>query len=361
MSQRRRTVVWVSFSPIDKTPRGKPTSRLASARYRLLLPAAALEREGWESRVTYLASQANQRTVLARFEAAGVVILGKFNAPQQEFERASERLGGLLQGLRQSGIRVVADFCDDHFVNPALGPVYRMLLNAADAAVASTPGLADVLREHGQSQVTVISDPVEGVRREVAVRDFTRAPVSAEQPLRLLWYGHPLNLGTVVQAMPEIDVLRRQFPLALTLVSSGPEVQDFSRAVDSAWRAEGSSCRYVAWTTEQVFAELGSCDAVLIPSNPHDPGKAIKSPNRFTEAVWGGRFVVAHPLPSYDELARFGWVGSDLAEGLRWLMENPAAAAERVGAGQADISARFTPEVIGRQWKAAIESVLETR
>ena len=64
--------------------------------------------------------------------------------------------------------------------------------------------------------------------------------------------------------------------------------------------------------------------------------------------------MIAHPLPAYDALSAYGWVGEDLASGVEWLLQNPSQALERVRAGQAKIEASFTPRAVAQQWKAAL-------
>jgi len=177
--------------------------------------------------------------------------------------------------------------------------------------------------------VRVVTDPVEGRRGEPRT-----AP---RQPVRLLWFGHPLNLDTLELGLPQIKV-----PFELTLVTAPGS------------GAEATGHRFRAWSAHAVFEELRECDAVIIPSDPHNPRKSVKSPNRFTESLWAGRFVVAHPLPSYEPLAAFGWVGEDLGEGLAWLLQHPDAALARVRAGQDAVAERFSPQAVGRAWQAAI-------
>src|SRR3954467_1109568 len=91
-----------------------------------------------------------------------------------------------------------------------------------------------------------------------------------------------------------------------------------------------AGCRFRPWSSDALSQELERCDAVVIPSNPHDPRKAVKSPNRFTESVWAGRFVIAHALPAYEALAACGWVGGDLGEALAWYARHAAEARERI-------------------------------
>ena len=317
-------IVWVSFAPLRKTQAGL-TSDVASVRYRITLPAQALQ----DSKVTYVGPGANRRTLLERFSGAEAAVFGKVFDPSLA-QPALE----LAAALKKRGVRVIADHSDDHFMHPVLGPVYRALANAADAAVASTPGLAEVLRAQTPAPVSVVTDPVEGERG---------APrPSVRRPPRLLWFGHPLNLDTLPFGLQQLTERRINFALTvLTAPRAGGE------ALGHRWRP---------WSTDALFEELRECDAVIIPSSPHDPRKAVKSPNRFTEALWAGRFVIAHPLPAYEPLGAYGWVGEDLGEGLAWLLEHFEDALERIRAGQAWVARHCSREAIGLAWKSVIDA-----
>ena len=311
-------IVWVSFAPLRKTPAGL-TSDLASVRYRLALPAQAIA----GSKLTHIGPGANRRTLLERFAGADAAVFGKV------FDAAlGEPALELAAALRQRGTKVIADFSDDNFVEPAVGPVHRALANMADAVVASTPGLATVLKEYTPVPVRVVTDPVEGARG--APRESLRVPP------RLLWFGHPLNLDTLRRALPQLAGC----PLTvMTAAGAG---------------AEGLGERFRPWSAEALFEELGECDAAVLPSIPEDPRKAVKSPNRFTEALWAGRFVLAHPLPAYEALAAFGWVGEDLGAGLGWLREHFGQARERIRVGQDWIEQHCSRAAIGRAWQAVV-------
>ena len=315
-------VAWVSFAPLDK--RGATiTSAIASVRYRMLIPAASLE--GCECKVIHLAAGANRRTLMERFRGTDAVVLGKL------FTAEGRHLLDLVAGLRDKGIAVLADYSDDHFSTPGLGDAYRALAGAVDRVVASTPELADVVKQHSATPVSVVTDPVEGERREPSV--------PSTEPFRLLWFGHPSNLDTLRYGLPQLEGL----PVTLTLVTA------------AGAGAERIGARFVPWTSRAVFDELRQCDAVIIPSNPHDPRKAVKSPNRFTESVWAGRFVLAHPLSAYNALADCGWVGEHIGQGLRWLDAHRDEALAKIRGGQALIAERYSPSVVAAAWKGAIE------
>ena len=67
-----------------------------------------------------------------------------------------------------------------------------------------------------------------------------------------------------------------------------------------------------------------------------------KSSNRIIESLWAGRFVVAHPIPSYMEFNKWAWIGGDLAEGIAWMVDNAASIAGRVSAAQDYIASAYS-------------------
>jgi hypothetical protein len=327
------TVLWVSFAALGKSA-GGPTSYVASIRYRAILPAAGLAALGMPAKVVHLHAQANRRTLLDRFAGAQAIVLGKLPTMPADFERQLRDVLHLVPQLRARGIAVLVDFSDDHLSDPVMGVGYRTLACAVDRVTASTQALATVIREHTPAPVSVITDPVEGPQGEPRV--------SSQDRVNLLWFGHPANLDTLAYGLRQIASL----PHTLTLVTA-PGSRGEAVAANAA-------ARFRPWSVRAVFEELNACDAVVIPSNPHDPRKAVRSPNRFTETAWAGRFALAHPLPSYEELAAGGWVGEDLGEGLRWYMDNRAAAMERIRAGQALVSERHSPAAVALLWRSAI-------
>lgn len=330
----KRRIVWVSFAPLEKARAGW-TSKMASVRYRLLVPAAALDGE-YESKVIHLAAGANRRTLVERFKGAQAVILGKLLGP---FKQDPGQIPSLVDALHAQATAVLADYSDDHFTDPVQGGAYRALANAVDGVVASTQGLAERLKEYTAAPVTVITDPVEGAQQP------PRLP--SRPPYRLLWFGNVQNLDTLQYGLPQLESAADAVPYSLTVMTAA-----------GAGAEAMPGLRFRPWSVAALWDALGDCDAVVIPSNPYDPRKAVKSPNRFAESTWAGRFVLAHPLPAYEALAEFGWVGEHLGEGLRWLAANGDEALQRIRRGQAAIAERFSPRSVAAAWKQAIEQAM---
>jgi hypothetical protein len=336
-------IAWLSFAALRKT-HAAWTSDIASARYRLTIPAQALGNLGCDSIIIDATAGMDPLRLLKRIGRPDAAVFGKLVAPPHEFTLLAPKVLQLADTLARQGVRIVADFSDDGFREQVRRPYFRGLANSAHKVVASTEELAKVLRDETASAVRVVTDPVEGQRGSPVVSPGT--------PLRLLWYGHPTNLSTLSLGIPQLVAVANRVPIAITLITSAGRAAEVQ--VREAGRLPQATCRLVPWTPSAVFDALKTCDAVLIPSDPDERRRAVKSPNRFLEAVWAGRFVVAHPLPSYLPLAAFGWVGDDIGEGLEWLLQNPAGALERIRAGQMAIEANYVPPAVAAQWKAAI-------
>jgi len=198
------------------------------------------------------------------------------------------------------------------------------------------------MKDYTAARVSVITDPVEGAQQP--------GRVASRSPCRLLWFGNMQNLDTLKYGLPQLERVADAVPHTLTLMTA-----------PGAGAEAMAPHRFRPWSVPALGEALQECDAVVIPSNPYDPLKAVKSPNRFTEAVWAGRFVLAHPLPAYQELAGFGWVGDDLGEGLRWLASNADEALQRIQRGQTAIAERFSPGVVAGAWKEAIRKAMQTQ
>lgn len=303
--------VWISFSP------GRPARA----------PTA--------SPVLYAGPGANRHTLLEGFAAADAAVFSRL--PDASM---AQTVLELADTLARRGTKIVVDCTEDYSAHPSLGFLHRGLLQAADVVVANSHGLAEALRTQTLSPVSVVGDAIEGERGE--------PQAAVRRPPRLLWFGQPHNLDTVRAGLEQL----RPALFALTLVSSPGSA------------AENLGHRFVSWSAEAMVEELRECDALLLPASPDDARNIVRSANRFTQAIWAGRFVIANPVPAYAGLGRFGWVGPDLAAGLAWLLENPDAVVERTRAGQDWVAEHASPEAIARAWVAVTakkgpESVLQ--
>ena len=337
------SVLWVLHGALERD-RGRLTSRLASARYRALIPARHLAAHGIHSEFLCLGESAPP----ARCPRADVVVLSKsFDA---------EAIA-VAESARAQGSALIADFCDDHFDHPRLGACHRRLAALADRVTAATAAMAETVAARTGRAATLVDDPYEGPAGAPA---FAPAP----ERVKLLWFGGLTNLDSVLMMMAALVPFAAERALDLHLVTApAPELV----AACAEWHrklAPRIALRLTPWSLDATWAALAAADLVAIPTDRHlagGPGRTVKSPNRMVEALRAGRFPLAHPIPAYQELGAYGWVDDDLIMGLGWALAHPEAVRARIAAGQAAIAARFAPEVVARSWAAALRGAAAAR
>jgi hypothetical protein len=218
-----------------------------------------------------------------------------------------------------SGVKLW-DVCDDHFDNPAKSKYYRSMLQIADVVTCTTPYLKERIWQLGRDS-TVISDPLEFPQR---------APKIGFQ--KLLWYGHSSNLD------PLFDLDLSGYDLAVITNKN----EDWC----------------LPWSHENMQKGLEWCDAVIIPvkQETQKASYLAKSPNRMTEAINAGRFVVANDMPAYRD---YGMYLGDIKEGLEWLRTHPSESEQSLLQAQKLVQERHSPGVIASQWENLFDLILD--
>ncbi len=73
---------------------------------------------------------------------------------------------------------------------------------------------------------------------------------------------------------------------------------------------------------------------MVIPAILDSKEKRVKSANRLTGALWAGRAVFAHPVPSYLEFIDHAWISEDLFSGIAAALRDPQRAERQIRGGQ---------------------------
>ena len=261
-----------------------------------------------------------------------------------------------LDAFHTAGTRIVVDFGENHFQDFRADEFRRMLL-ASDGLIINTSGLADIIEEETGRSAVVINDPVEGPRGEPGFNPPRRAgwlnrlASTRPRPLRLLWFGaQERNFHYLRLQVSALQALAQHLPLTLSVVT-GPI--DGMNAEMTAWNSVSPhfQARYSLWSMQTLSRELEACEVVIIPSDP--AGRMAASANRMVESFQAGRIVVAHGVASYWRFHDLAWIG-DIAEGVLWAANNPAAVRARIAAAQDIIAAEYAPDAVGPQWGRAL-------
>jgi len=326
-------ILFITRATLQQLPTG-PTSQIASARYRVLIPAHQLVRLGHE--VQIVALPPGDLPASVKDMQCDVLIVSK------SFDACAEELAA---AMRERGTKVIADFCDDHFANAEIGPRFRSLAALADTLVASTPAMADAIRRNTGRESIVITDPVEGPRGVPAF-----APRFPE--LRITWFGHPTNLNGLEARASELHSLAARMPLRLTVVTDPTSAANAIVAKLNAHDRARLKAELVPWSLEATWKALAQCDLAWIPVIDTDRNSA-KSPNRLLEALWTGRLVVADPVPSYQPFADLVPIGMGLDKAVVQALEDPARVEANVREAQRRIAQSHSALECGRQWSSA--------
>lgn len=210
---------------------------------------------------------------------------------------------------RKHGVKIVADFCDDHFGRAE----YKQMAVLADAITCPTAEMQKIIVESCCRASTVIPDPYSF---------FQCVPHCVGD--NLLWFGHAINAAS-------IDPWRHLPKLRVVSNMKGD----------------------IPWSIHQMLYDFALADIVIMPATA-----AYKSPNRTVEAIRQGCFVVAEPHPSLTDIPGI-WIG-DIKEGIAWASQNQEEANQRTLLAQTYVRTAFSPERVGNAWRTLLTGLTST-
>lgn len=330
-------------------PQDQIYSDLASARLRVIIPARELARRFpvWLVPI----AEFIERPRLEHLGRPHAIVIGKLSSAEVVAKQG--QLRQLISALRKgdSQGRLFADLSDDYAAlakawgKPFLREYQRGLGRACEFIVA-TEALASSVRRDARRGLHVIEDPFESAEAR-PVRAWSAGPV------RLAWFGAlgTVNLALIERGLEELATAFPDLPILVELVAPSvarQTVQAIAARLASAYAR--FSVSFTAWSLAATDAAIERADFVWLPQEHHAAWGRVKSHNRLVSAIRGGRLAIASPIPSYQELAPYAWVGEPLSEGVRWALGNPQEAVQRVREGQRYVEQRFSPDRIGRRW-----------
>ena len=332
-----RLVYFTSFG-FSQTSNGEVTSSVASSRYRILLPGQILARFGLDVEICVLTdNHLRDPERAAQSVRADVAIIAKLIDP---------RASAFVAALKRRGIRIIVDFCDDHFGHQTLGPLYRELAASADQIVCNTEQMADRVHAITSRKAAAIFDPVEGRKGEVKFSPCFPA-------LKCAWYGFPTNLPYLFTRLSHWMAKGCPYPLRVEVITENSA--EAAAEIASFNRANGDRCvlQFWPWSTESVWRAIEAVDIVLLPSQVGDATRP-KSANRLMEAIYGGRLALATLLPSYLEFQEYCEADQDPNTLALAVKESPRFC-QKIEAGQEYIERRYLPLHAALSWSKVLQ------
>ncbi|MGI9284087.1 MAG: hypothetical protein ACR2P1_01730 [Pseudomonadales bacterium] len=278
----------------------------------------------------------------------------------------------IAERLKQQGVKVVFDICDNHFLlkNDRVVRLKRMF-ELADHWVVSSHALARVVRQNlgNEKPLTVIEDAVEqslsGNWFDISsclkahwqlhtLRRFLRDPALVDAA-HLVWFGNHKasyqnsGIAHVTKLRSLFEKIHASTPITLTIISnSKPAFDD----VFVDWQLP---LFYMDWSAHTFFTAMRRHSIAVIPIEVNEFTE-VKTNNRIAQSLFLGLGVVADSIESYQVFADCAYLDR-WEQGLHAYIENPVAIAQHISDASAILQQKFSVPVIAGRWKALLESL----
>lgn len=338
------------------------SSPLASNRYRAIIPAAQLRRDGHSVVFVPMSSWTSDMNASA---SPDVCVIGKLlpnNDPRRFEHLALQVLDGMTDAAAR-GIITVADFSDDHFENPQVGAYWRALAAQAGVCTAGSDAMAQEVQRHSNGPVVTVGDPlaspeskprvfqqVEGV--SAWAQRLLGGGKSADR-LKLVWYGNNGNWPSMQRWADALGNYSATQPLLIWVVTRPhSSIENYIQRFNEKHRPT-ALMELVPWDEATQWSVVEDANIVLLPSDLSAKAKTAKSANRLTDALNAGRYVVASPVPAYEVFRPYVSLTDDPAQALRDYLAQPAQAMEKLSAGQVAVRTRNDAVQVATEWLRA--------
>jgi hypothetical protein len=367
--------------------------RLASTRYRALLPIQALSPQGYQSTIAGTID-------VKQLHSSEVIIFVRAFSTEDLF---------LAQRASDMGVSVVLDICDNiSEYTPSQVEVIQAMAHYASVVTTNGPALASLLRHSLTASVPImiVSDGIEtettmriGRRmiqraylREVILPKLMSANTSRSipkvlkkvvtqvirsqtardrlprtkssfdminpksrkadenHPFRtLIWFGRSggacgkYGLTDIVDVSLYLEQLAQRINIRLLVVSN--DRKGYEKLVQPL----GIETQYIEWNIETIRSHVQASAVAIIP-NSRDPIAICKSANRAVLALSLGVPVVASRTPAMEVFE--GCVCfDDWVDGLYRYLTVPALVQDHLMRAQIVLQREFGPDRIARQWQ----------
>lgn len=264
------------------------------------------------------------------------------------FGKALHPIEYLFHEATARNIPVLVDLCDHIFVPPEDGLLahYGPILPQVRAFAVPTKTLAAEIKRYFPLPIPSLVVP-DGIEAEFDKPNFAPGEV-----LRLTWFGYPNGLLNLVECADQLKALAAEFKIELSMVTMvDTPLTDLAKEA-----LEDVKHRFIEWSPREVDAAIQQGDFVFLPSTPRQ-ANVVKSPNRLIHSLARGRYVIANPLPSYQDFEPFAGIGVDYVASVRAALADPNATLKKIEEGQNYVQNKFSPSYIAERWLKAIKLV----
>jgi len=292
----------------------------ASHRIRSFHQCQELVSQGYDAKIT---------NNLEDISADDIVIFQK-DSTQESFNK-----------LKNTGAKIGFDLCDNKFEEQ---PNYYDFCKQADFITVNSEIMKEVVKQEVGRNSYYYPDCVDRKIIPAVVR-------SVNKPVKLLWYGSSSS-NKYVDWLAVTKLLESSgidYKLILTMNKAegirGKIARNLSKNNPGF---SMSKMENIEWSWDMQGKLVEECDVVFIPLlGQNERRTKTKSPNRVVDAIAQGRWVVTSPIPSYEQLKDFCWIGNPV-DGIRYYLRNQSEAVNKINKGQQWIQENVGPEACAK-------------
>ena len=239
----------------------------------------------------------------------------------------------IIDHCNKNNIKYVMDISDYKFYKNSLLELYKKATENCKAIVTTCDHLADEIKKIFDKPCIVIEDPTERKQIKPNKKIFTK-----NDNINLVTYGARKNIRSI-----NFEILKQQLfnvhqNIHLKIITN-KSIED--------------PLEWIDWNFNLQEKLVREADFILLPIAYAEKKKAFllsKGNNRPIDGIQQGKFVITNnTIPSYVDLNNFLWAGN-IAEGLRYAIDNPNEVVQKITLGQEHINKYYTPKHIVTKW-----------
>lgn len=217
---------------------------------------------------------------------------------------------------------------------------FRKMVGLADIVTCATVSQAEQLASrYGVSCPKVVADSI-----DYFPSGIVRSSLSQSNPLRVLWFGHSMNMGLTE---PYINVLLTIPNLEVVIVTQAAFIELFSHRYPGV--------HFVPWSISSFVSVLQSCHLAFLPHDGSVQDRAKSNNRMITSIAWGVPALVSR-TPEYERTAREAGIESALFADQNDLkvaierLRSPQARTDYLDIAQPVIWKHYSPDKIAQDY-----------
>lgn len=254
----------------------------------------------------------------------------------------------LVNEAKKREIKVISIFDDWHFEPITEREKIKFDFNfklseLSDNIVVKSYEAQKLIKKNLNIDSKIINDSIRYKTLEIKHR--------IEKKPNLLWFGTSSNYDTLIFSIDEIS--SQNIDCNLSIVTN---VTDELKIMIQKSNLKNINIKFVDFSDKKLTEEALISDIILIPQFS-DNRRAVKSSNRFVDAINFGRLVITNKDNLHVDLKKYYFKGL-LTDGIDWAKKNPEKLLFMLESGQKYVRNEYSIDAISMTWMKLIQNTI---